>query len=130
VLNRDGKETMPIMGCYGIGIERILTAAIETSAATSEGASFALPAAIAPFEIVVTITNVGDAALLAAGEKVATDLEAAGFDVLLDDRDERGRSEVQRRRPRRNPLSNQHRTRRRGGQGRVLSIGSPTLTRT
>jgi len=89
VLNRDGKETMPIMGCYGIGIERILTSAIETSAATSDGASFALPAAIAPFEVVVTITNVGDAALLAAGEKVAADLEAAGFDVLLDDRDER-----------------------------------------
>jgi len=89
VLNRDGKETAPIMGCYGIGIERILTSAIETSAAASDAASFALPAAIAPFEVVVTITNVGDASLLAAGEKVAADLEAAGFDVLLDDRDER-----------------------------------------
>ncbi len=89
VLNRDGKETTPIMGSYGIGIERILTAAVETSAAASEGASFALPASIAPFQVVVTITNVGDAALLAAGETVAVDLEAAGFDVLLDDRDER-----------------------------------------
>jgi prolyl-tRNA synthetase len=89
VLNRDGKEITPIMGCYGIGIERILTAAIETSAAATEGKSFALHPAIAPFQAVVTITNVGDAALLAAGEKVAADLEAAGVDVILDDRDER-----------------------------------------
>ena len=89
VLNREGKEVMPIMGCYGIGIERILTAAIESSAAANEGKSFALNPAIAPFEVVVTITNIGDAALLAAGEKVAADLEAAGIDVILDDRDER-----------------------------------------
>jgi prolyl-tRNA synthetase len=89
VLNRDGKEVTPIMGCYGIGIERILTAAIETSAATNQGNSYALHPAIAPFQAVVTITNVGDAALLAAGEKVTADLEAAGVDVLLDDRDER-----------------------------------------
>jgi prolyl-tRNA synthetase len=89
VLNRDGKEITPIMGCYGIGIERILTAAIESSAAANLGNSYVLHPAIAPFQAVVTITNVGDAALLAAGEKVAADLEAAGVDVLLDDRDER-----------------------------------------
>src|SRR5580692_5697305 len=89
VLNRDGKEVMPIMGCYGIGIERILTAAIESSSAANDSKSYALPPAIAPFEVVVTITNIGDAALLAAGEKVAADLETAGIDVILDDRDER-----------------------------------------
>jgi len=89
VLNRDGKEVTPIMGCYGIGIERILTAAIESSAAANQGNSYVLPPPIAPFQVVVTITNVGDAALLAAGEKAAADLEAAGVDVLLDDRDER-----------------------------------------
>jgi prolyl-tRNA synthetase len=89
VLNREGKEVMPIMGCYGIGIERILTAAIETSAAANDGKSYALHPAIAPFQAVVTITNIGDAALLAAGEKVAADLESAGIDVILDDRDER-----------------------------------------
>jgi prolyl-tRNA synthetase len=88
VLNKDGKETMPIMGCYGIGVERILTAAIETSAAKNNGA-YALPVAIAPFQVVVTITNVSEAPLLAAGEQVAADLTGAGFDVLLDDRDER-----------------------------------------
>ncbi|GGA58542.1 proline--tRNA ligase [Edaphobacter acidisoli] len=89
VLNRDGKEVTPIMGSYGIGIERILTAAIESSAAASAGASYALHPAIAPFQVVVTITNVGDAALREAGEKVAAALESAGVDVLLDDRDER-----------------------------------------
>jgi prolyl-tRNA synthetase len=118
VLNRDGKETIPIMGCYGIGIERILTSAIESSAAafaqsaTNSGApsfassakggisaaldpsgktseSFALPPSIAPFEVVVTVTNVREPALLEAGETIARQLTAAGFDVLLDDRDER-----------------------------------------
>jgi len=94
VLDRDGKEVTPIMGSYGIGIERILTAAIEQAAAAvtdpkNAGSSFALPASIAPFQVVVTITNVGEAALLEAGEKIAAALEAAGIDVLLDDRDER-----------------------------------------
>jgi prolyl-tRNA synthetase len=99
VLNRDGKETTPTMGCYGIGVERILTAAIEISAAkfaaqsSPEGKpaaeSYVLPPAIAPFEVVVTITNTKESELLAAGETIAAQLEAAGFDVLLDDRDER-----------------------------------------
>jgi prolyl-tRNA synthetase len=89
VLNRDGKETIPTMGCYGIGIERILTAAIESSAAKNGGNAYALDPAIAPFQVVVTITNIGEPALLEAGEKIAADLTTAGLDVLLDDRDER-----------------------------------------
>lgn len=89
VLNRDGKEVMPIMGCYGIGVERILTAAIESSAAANDGSAFALHPTIAPFQVVVTITNTADAALVTAGEKVAAGLTGAGLDVLLDDRDER-----------------------------------------
>jgi prolyl-tRNA synthetase len=86
VLDANGKEVTPIMGSYGIGIERILTAAIEQS---NDANGFCLPPAIAPFDVVVTITNVGDQALRSAGEQIASDLEAAGFDVLLDDRDER-----------------------------------------
>ncbi|HWZ50310.1 MAG TPA: proline--tRNA ligase [Granulicella sp.] len=93
VLNKDGKETTPTMGSYGIGIERILTAAIETSAAKfaaeAKPDTYALPPSIAPFEVVVTVTNTTDAELTAAGERIAADLEQAGFDVLLDDRDER-----------------------------------------
>ena len=86
VLDVNGKEVTPIMGSYGIGIERILTAAIEQS---NDANGFCLPASIAPFQAVVTITNVGDAALRETGEKIAAELEAAGIDVLLDDRDER-----------------------------------------
>jgi prolyl-tRNA synthetase len=86
VLDPNGKEVTPIMGCYGIGIERILTAAIEQS---NDKNGFWLPASIAPFTVVVTITNMTDALLAATGEKLAAELEAAGLDVLLDDRDER-----------------------------------------
>jgi len=50
---------------------------------------YALPPAIAPFQVVVTVTNVKDKELADAGEKMARDLDAAGIDVLLDDRDER-----------------------------------------
>jgi prolyl-tRNA synthetase len=86
VLDLNGKEVTPIMGSYGIGIERILTAAIEQS---NDKNGFWLPASIAPFTVVVTVTNMTDAALKATGEKLAAELEAAGLDVLLDDRDER-----------------------------------------
>ena len=86
VLDPNGKEVMPIMGCYGIGIERILTAAIEQS---NDKNGFWLPVSIAPFTVVVTVTNVTDTLLRETGEKLAAELEAAGIDVLLDDRDER-----------------------------------------
>ena len=86
VLDVNGKEVTPIMGSYGIGIERILTAAIESS---NDKNGFWLPPSIAPFTVVVTVTNVSDAALAAAGEKLAAELDGVGLDVLLDDRDER-----------------------------------------
>src|ERR1700675_4647943 len=86
VLDRNGKEVAPIMGSYGIGIERILTAAVEQS---NDENGFWLPASIAPFEIVVTPTNVKDESLLGAAVDIGSRLEAAGFDVILDDRDER-----------------------------------------
>jgi len=86
VLDKNGKEVMPIMGCYGIGIERILTAAIEQG---NDENGFWLPAAIAPFEIVVSPVNMKDEAVRNASEDIAKRLETAGFDVVLDDRDER-----------------------------------------
>jgi prolyl-tRNA synthetase len=86
VLDKNGKEVMPIMGCYGIGIERILTAAVEQG---NDENGFWLPSAIAPFEIVVAPVNVKDEAVRTAAEDIAKRLEAAGFDVILDDRDER-----------------------------------------
>jgi prolyl-tRNA synthetase len=86
VLDPHGKEVTPIMGCYGMGIERILTAAIEQN---QDANGFWLHRSIAPFDVVITVTNMNDAHLTATAEQVATQLEDAGFDVLLDDRDER-----------------------------------------
>jgi prolyl-tRNA synthetase len=86
VLDKNGKEVMPIMGSYGIGIERILTAAVEQS---NDENGFWLPPSIAPFQIVVSPTNVKDEGLLNTAIEINGRLEAAGFDVLLDDRDER-----------------------------------------
>jgi prolyl-tRNA synthetase len=86
VLDVNGKEVTPIMGSYGIGIERILTASVEQA---NDKNGFWLPASIAPFTVVVTVTNSSDAALAETGEKLARELETAGLDVLLDDRDER-----------------------------------------
>ena len=86
VLDRNGKEVAPIMGSYGIGIERILTAAVEQS---NDENGFWLPPSIAPFEVVVVSTNSKDEAIRSASEDIARQLEASGYDVLLDDRDER-----------------------------------------
>ncbi len=86
VLDESGKEVTPIMGSYGIGLERILAAAIEQN---NDADGFWLPLCIAPFEVLVTPTNVTDAVLLSTAEEIAQKLEAAGFSVLLDDRDER-----------------------------------------
>ena len=86
VLDKNGKEVTLIMGSYGIGIERILTAAIEQS---NDENGFWLPPTIAPFEIVVCPTNIKDDTLLKTAIDIARTLEVAGFDVLLDDRDER-----------------------------------------
>ena len=86
VLDRNGKEVAPIMGSYGIGIERILTAAIEQS---HDDNGFWLAPSIAPFEVVVVGTNSGDVKIRTASEAIAKALDEAGLDVLLDDRDER-----------------------------------------
>jgi len=86
VLTEQGKPVPIVMGSYGIGVERILTAAIEQHH-DSDGIIW--PKTLAPFDVVVTITNTKDAALTAAAEKLYKDLQRAGLDTLLDDRDER-----------------------------------------
>jgi len=86
VLNADGKEVTPIMGSYGIGIERILCCAIELF---HDNDGMTLPRAIAPFDVVITPANYKDAAQKAAADKLYAECLARGLDVLLDDRDER-----------------------------------------
>jgi prolyl-tRNA synthetase len=86
VLDKDGKEVAPIMGSYGIGIERLLTTVIEQN---NDENGFWLPIEIAPFDVVVTPTNVADSAVMKAADDVAAALSRAGKEVLFDDRDER-----------------------------------------
>ncbi|MBV9767080.1 MAG: proline--tRNA ligase [Acidobacteriaceae bacterium] len=86
VLGEDGKEITPIMGSYGIGIERILTCAIELY---HDKDGMALPAAIAPFSVVITPVNYRESAHKEASDSLYENCAKAGIDALLDDRDER-----------------------------------------
>jgi prolyl-tRNA synthetase len=86
VLDKDGKEVAPIMGCYGIGVDRILASAVEQN---NDKDGFWLPSSISPFDVVITPTNVNDANLARTAEAIGNKLETAGYSVLLDDRDER-----------------------------------------
>ncbi|MDT7688405.1 MAG: prolyl-tRNA synthetase [Acidobacteriota bacterium] len=86
VLTREGKEVPIVMGSYGIGIERILSAAVEQS---HDADGIIWPRAIAPFDVVITITNVKQKEITDAGERLYEELCRAGLEVLLDDRDER-----------------------------------------
>ena len=86
VLTQEGKPVPIVMGSYGIGVERIITAAVEQS---HDENGIIWRKALAPFDVVVTITNVKDEKLREAGDKVYQDLQHAGLEVLLDDRDER-----------------------------------------
>jgi prolyl-tRNA synthetase len=86
VLTQDGKETPIVMGSYGIGVERIMSAAVEQS---HDADGIVWPRAIAPFDVVVTVTNVKQQEITDAGERLYEELRRAGLEVLLDDRDER-----------------------------------------
>jgi len=86
-LDETGKQQPMEMGCYGIGITRIVAAAIEQN---HDERGILWPASIAPFALaIVPIGMRKSAAVSAAAEKLYADLTAAGVDVLLDDRDER-----------------------------------------
>jgi prolyl-tRNA synthetase len=86
VLNQEGKEVPIVMGSYGIGVERIMSAVVEQQH-DSDGIIW--PRALAPFDVIVTVTNMKQDELREAGETLYHDLQRAGLEVLLDDRDER-----------------------------------------
>ena len=86
VLTQDGKDVPIVMGSYGIGVERIMAAAIEQQ---HDADGIIWPRSLAPFDVVVTITNMKQDEVRAAGEKLYEELQQAGLEVLLDDRDER-----------------------------------------
>src|SRR5437870_949243 len=86
VLTADGKEVPIVMGSYGIGVERIISAAVEQN---YDDDGIIWPKSIAPFDVVLTVTNMKDEKLRDAGETLYKDLQHAGLEILLDDRDER-----------------------------------------
>lgn len=86
VLTQEGKEVPIVMGSYGIGVERIMSAAIEQN---YDDDGIIWPKAISPFDVIVTVTNIKQDELCEAGERLYKDLLRAGLEVLLDDRDER-----------------------------------------
>lgn len=87
VLDENGKSAILEMGCYGIGVSRIVASSIEQN---HDDKGIIWPDAIAPFEVViVTLNGQKSPAVMAAGEKLYEQLRQAGFDVLLDDRNER-----------------------------------------
>jgi prolyl-tRNA synthetase len=86
VLTAHDEEVPIVMGSYGIGVERVMVSAIELY---NDEAGIIWPVSIAPFHVIVTPVNVKDEATLAAAERIYKELEAAGIEVLLDDRDER-----------------------------------------
>jgi len=84
-LDQDGKPRPLIMGCYGIGVGRLLAAVIEVH---HDEAGIIWPTNLAPFEVIVSVLDPKQSSLLTLGEKLAQALASAGFEVLLDDRDQ------------------------------------------
>jgi prolyl-tRNA synthetase len=79
----DGKPIRPVMGCYGIGVERAMATIVEVH---YDDKGIIWPVAVAPFEVVVVIAQQDDPAVVEAGEEVYQALLDAGVDVIVDDR--------------------------------------------
>ncbi|MDU4056859.1 MAG: proline--tRNA ligase [Pseudomonas oryzihabitans] len=86
VLGEEGKPTTLTMGCYGIGVSRVVAAAIEQN---HDERGIRWPAALAPFQIALVPMKYENAAVKEATDRLYGELKAAGFDVLLDDRDKK-----------------------------------------
>ncbi|ALJ67688.1 MULTISPECIES: proline--tRNA ligase [unclassified Synechocystis] len=84
--NEQGEEKPLVMGCYGIGVSRLAQAAVEQS---YDKDGIIWPTAIAPYEVVIVVPNVGDEEQMQVAEQIYTEFQAAEVDVLLDDRNER-----------------------------------------
>jgi prolyl-tRNA synthetase len=84
--NPQGQEMPLVMGCYGIGVSRMAQAAVEQS---YDANGIIWPVAIAPYHAIVVVPNITDADQMAAAEQLYAELNAAGVETLLDDRDER-----------------------------------------
>lgn len=87
VLNEKGKAQTLTMGCYGIGVSRVVAAAIEQN---HDDKGIIWPTALAPFQVGIVPMGYGKSdAVTQATDKLYSELTAAGFDVFLDDRDKK-----------------------------------------
>ena len=84
--NEQGEEKLLFMGCFGVGVSRLAQAAVEQS---YDKDGIIWPVAIAPYHAIVTIPNIKDAQQIEIAQKLYTELNQAGIETLLDDRDER-----------------------------------------
>ena len=84
--DRDGNGRPLVMGCYGIGVSRVVAAAIEQN---HDANGIIFPAPLAPYQVTVLNLDLNDNEISAAAENIYTQLNEAGFDAFIDDRDER-----------------------------------------
>jgi prolyl-tRNA synthetase len=84
--NEQGEEKPLFMGCFGVGVSRLAQAAVEQS---YDKDGIIWPVAIAPYHAIVTIPNIKDAQQVEIAQKLYTELNQAGIETILDDRDER-----------------------------------------
>ncbi|MBE9104438.1 proline--tRNA ligase [Nostoc cf. edaphicum LEGE 07299] len=84
--NEQGEEKPLLMGCFGVGVSRLAQAAVEQS---YDKDGIIWPVAIAPYHTIVTIPNIKDVQQIEIAQKLYTELNQAGIETLLDDRDER-----------------------------------------
>ncbi len=85
-LDAQGQEQLMYMGCYGIGVSRIVAAAIEQN---NDPDGIIFPTPLAPFQILLVPIAVNDVTTMETAVRLYDDLQAAGLEVLFDDRDER-----------------------------------------
>ncbi|CAD5976429.1 Proline--tRNA ligase [Planktothrix tepida] len=84
--NEQGEELPLVMGCYGVGVSRLAQSAVEQS---YDKDGIIWPVAIAPYQAIIVIPNITDGQQVEIAEKLYTELNQAGIETLLDDRDER-----------------------------------------
>ncbi|BBD55043.1 proline--tRNA ligase [Planktothrix agardhii 1806] len=84
--NEQGEELPLVMGCYGVGVSRLAQSAVEQS---YDKDGIIWPVAIAPYQVIIAIPNITDAQQVEIAEKLYTELNQAGIETLLDDRNER-----------------------------------------
>ncbi|MEN2998152.1 MAG: proline--tRNA ligase [Brevinematia bacterium] len=85
VLDKDGKRVNPIMGCYGIGVDRTIASVIEVS---NDKNGIIWPITIAPFEAIIIPISTRDEKITKISEELYTSLLSDGIDIAIDDREE------------------------------------------